>query len=70
MPFTIKTKQKNKVQGSLEHYDSRHFISPPPPQHTHTLRGSIVLNDSKEKEIKREEEEEEVEEEEEGVEEE
>jgi hypothetical protein len=30
MPFAIKTKQKNKVQGSLEHYDSRHFIRLPP----------------------------------------
>jgi len=25
MPFA--TKQKNKVQGSLEHYDSRHFAA-------------------------------------------
>ena len=47
-----KQNKRIKFKGVWEHYDSRHFIRPPP-----TLRGSIVLNDSKEKEIKREEEE-------------
>ena len=47
MPLAIKTKQKNKVQGSLDTTTLDTLLGPP------TLRGSIVLNDSKEKEIKR-----------------
>ena len=47
MPFAIKTKQKNKVQGSLDTTTLDTLLGPP------TLRRSIVLNDSKEKEIKR-----------------
>ena len=44
MPFTIKHNKRIKFKGVWKHYDSRHFISPPP---THTLGRSIVFNDSR-----------------------
>ena len=48
MPFTIKTKQKNKVQGSLDTTTLDTLLAPPPP----ALRRSIVLNDSNKRELK------------------
>jgi len=48
--FRNKTKQKNKVQGSLEHYDSRHFIRLPP--HLGETLSSMIQN---KREIKRNE---------------
>ena len=59
MPFTIKHNQRIKFKGVWKHYDSRHFIRPPP--HLGEALSSMI----QERKIKIEEEDEGVEEEEE-----
>ena len=58
MPFTIKHNKRIKFKGVWKHYDSRHFIRPPP--HLGEALSSMI----QERKIKIEEEEEEEEEEE------
>ena len=54
MPFTIKQNKRIKFKGVWEHYDSRHFIRPPP--HSGEALSSM-FQESKNLKVKKDEEE-------------